>query len=125
MSLRTSALGLGAAVAANAALVVAAIVASAAGAPSHSDLQFITHGKSNRIVIFVDGLSSDPSKTFRWGQGVPSWPELMGADTSSDRQQLPLSRYDTALLSLAGAAQDKQSVPQLATAARVRDLGKG
>lgn len=125
MSLRTSALGLGAAIAANAALVVAAIVASAAGTPSHSDLQFVTRGKSNRIVIFVDGLSSDPAKTFRWGQGVPSWPELMAADTTAEHQQLPLARYDTALLSFAGAAQDKQSIPQLATSALAEIKNKG
>ena len=125
MSLRTSALGLGAAIVANAALVVAAIVASAAGTPSHSDLQFVTRGKSNRIVIFVDGLSGDPAKTFRWGQGVPSWPELMAADTSLEHQQLPLARYDTALLSFASAAQDKQSIPQLATSALAELKNKG
>ena len=102
MSLRTSALGLGAAIVANAALVIAAIVASAAGTPSHSDLQFVTRGKSNRIVIFVDGLSGDPAKTFRWGQGVPSWPELMAADTSLEHQQLPLARYDTGRMLFVG-----------------------
>ena len=125
MSLRTSALGLSAAIIANAALVVVAIVASAAVSPVHSDLQFITRGKSNRLIIFVDSLSNDPTKTFRWGQGMPSWPELMAADGAAGRQQLPLARYDTALLSFAGAAQNKQSIPQLATSGLAELNAKG
>lgn len=103
-------------------VTVAAYAASDSASPT---LQFISRGKSNRIIVFVDGLTSDPDKTFRWGQGVPSWPELMAADTTSEKKQLPLSRYDVAELSFKGAAEGQRTVPQLATKALGELKAKG
>ena len=79
-----------------------------------AELSFVTRGHSNRIIIFIDGLQADAGKAFRWGEGVGSWPELMAADASSEARQLPLERYDSAILSFNGIAADHGSVPQLA-----------
>ena len=97
-------------------LAVSAIAASSPGKPS---LQFVSRGKSNRLIVFVDGLTAEPEKTFRWGQGVPSWPELMAGDTSLEKKQLPLSRYDIAHLTFSGVPEGQRSIPQLATKALV------
>jgi hypothetical protein len=85
--------------------------------PARAELHYVTRGQSNRIVIFVDALRSDPGKFFRWGEGVASWPELMAGDSAVDSSQLPLARYDSAVLSFGGGAEDRASVPQLATRA--------
>jgi len=91
------------------------LFALAATAPANAELRFVTRGNSNRIIVFVDGLQSDPAKSFRWGDGVGSWPELMSADLVVEQKQLPLARYDTAILSFAGLPNERASVPQLAT----------
>lgn len=97
-----------------AGLLIASLLTFSAASSAKAELRFVTHGQSNRIIIFIDGLLADPSKAFRWGEGVGSWPELMAADATSEAKQLPLERYDTAILSFAGAATDHNSVPQLA-----------
>ncbi len=102
-----------------------AVTSYAASEPAGPNLQFLSRGKSNRIVVFVDGLTADPDKTFRWGQGVPSWPELMIADTTPEKKQLPLSRYDLAMLSFKGAQDGQSTVPQLATKALLELKAKG
>ncbi len=104
---------------------MAAVSAYAASEPASPALQYFSRGKSNRIIIFVDGLTNDPDKTFRWGQGVPSWPELMAADTTAEKKQLPLSRYDLAQLSFKGGADGQRTVPQLATKALAELKAKG
>lgn len=98
-----------------AAIFLCALVLGLAVKPASAELRFVTRGKSSRIIIFLDGLQSDPAKSFRWGEGVGSWPELMAGDSAPDGKQWPLSRYDTAVLSFAGSAADRISVPQLAT----------
>ena len=108
-----------------AAIGLVAVTAYAASDPASPSLQYIARGKSNRLIVFVDGLTNDPDKTFRWGQGVPSWPELMAADTTSEKKQLPLSRYDVAELSFKGAADGQRTVPQLATKALGELKAKG
>ena len=98
-----------------AAFLCALLLGLAAIAPASAELRFVTRGKSSRIIIFLDGLQSDPAKSFRWGEGVGSWPELMAGDSAAENKQWPLSHYDTAVLSFAGSAADRISVPQLAT----------
>jgi hypothetical protein len=100
-----------------AGILLACLCAVATASPATGDLRYVTRGKSNRIVIFIDGLQSDPAKSFRWGDGVGSWPELMAGDLAAEAKQLPLARYDTAILSFAGSAADQATVPQLATRA--------
>jgi len=102
-----------------------AVRAFAASDPAAATLQFASHGNSNRLIVFVDGLTTEPDKTFRWGLGVPSWPELMAADTWSEKKQLPLSRYDVAELSFKAAADGQRSIPQLATRALAEFQAKG
>ena len=95
-------------------LLMAVALTLAAAPVALADVHFVTHGRSNRIIIFIDGLKADPGKAFRWGEGVGSWPELMSLDITSEAKQLPLSRYDTAILSFPDNAADRASVPQLA-----------
>ena len=94
-------------------LMVSALTLAAASS-AMAELRWVSHGRSNRIIIFIDGLQADAGKAFRWGDGVGSWPELMAADATSEARQLPLGRYDTAILSFNGTPADRASVPQLA-----------
>ena len=95
-------------------LLIASVLALAAASSARAELRFVARGKSNRIIVFIDGLAADPAKAFRWGDGVGSWPELMAADAVSEAKQLPLERYDTAILSLTNTPADHSSVPQQA-----------
>jgi hypothetical protein len=106
-------------------LVLLMGTAFAAADSGPATLKYYVRGKSNRVIVFVDGLSSDPDKTFRWGQGIPSWPELMAADTTAEKQQLPLSRYDLAALSFTNEGGSQRSIPQLATKALAELKSKG
>ena len=95
--------------------LIACLFACVSAGSAQAGLSFVTHGKSNRIIIFIDGLQSDPAKSFRWGDGVGSWPELMAGDLTAENKQLPLARYDTAILSFDGASAGRATIPQLAT----------
>lgn len=104
---------------------VACLLTMSCAGLARADLHFVTKGQSNRIIIFLDALQSEPTKSFRWGEGVASWPELMAKDEAGEAAQLPLARYDSALLSFGGASRDRATVPQLATRALAELKSRG
>ena len=84
---------------------------------AQAEVTFLTQGRSNRLIVFVDPLWGEPGAAFRPMSGAPGWPDLMASDRQRLSGSAPLAAYDTAVLTFGKAEGTPRTIPQVASKA--------
>jgi len=71
-------------------------------------------GPSDRLIVFVHGLWSDPRSAFSASPEAVSWPDMMARDRRPMRAGPPLSDYTIAVVGYPAGRADTLSIPQIA-----------